>query len=92
MHSMDEKKSVEADQAEAERKRKHAVKLVPKKPMAAQELEIRQDRLGGIKVSKSLSSNEPRRQGSPQLRLDWDPFPKLVAGGAVAPAALQVLT
>ncbi len=46
----DEEKSVEADLAEAERKLKDAVKLVPKKMMAAQELDIRQDRVDGLKA------------------------------------------
>ncbi len=45
-----EEKSVEADLAEAERKLKDAVKLVPKKMMAAQKLDIRQDRVDGLKA------------------------------------------
>jgi multidrug resistance efflux pump len=45
-----ERKSVEADLAEAERKLDDAVKLVPKKLMAAQELDIRRDRVAGLEA------------------------------------------
>jgi len=46
----DEQRTVGASLAEAERKLKDAVKLVPKKMMAAQELDIRQDRVEGLKA------------------------------------------
>ncbi|MBK5970349.1 MULTISPECIES: HlyD family secretion protein [Thiorhodovibrio] len=45
-----EQKSVEAELAEAERKLEDAVKLVPQKMMAAQELPIRRDRVEGLKA------------------------------------------
>ncbi|MBK1650212.1 HlyD family secretion protein [Rhabdochromatium marinum] len=45
-----EQKSVEAELAEAERKLQDAVKLVPQKMMAAQELPIRRDRVEGLKA------------------------------------------
>jgi RND family efflux transporter MFP subunit len=45
-----EQKSVEAQLAEAERKLEDAVELVPKQMMAAQELDIRQDRVEGLKA------------------------------------------
>lgn len=48
-----EQKSVEAELAEAERKLEDAVRLVPKKMMAAQELDIRQDRVEGLKAQVS---------------------------------------
>jgi multidrug resistance efflux pump len=45
-----EQKAAEASLAEASRKLLDAVKLVPKKLMAAQELDIRQDRVDGLKA------------------------------------------
>lgn len=45
-----EQKSVQAELAEAERRLSDAVKLVPKKMMAAQQLDIRQDRVEGLKA------------------------------------------
>jgi RND family efflux transporter MFP subunit len=45
-----ERKSVEAELAEAERKLKDAVKLVPKQLMAAQQLDIRRDRVDGLRA------------------------------------------
>ncbi|MEA3278006.1 MAG: efflux RND transporter periplasmic adaptor subunit [Pseudomonadota bacterium] len=45
-----EQKSAQASLAEAERRLTDAVKLVPKQLMAAQELDIRQDRVEGIKA------------------------------------------
>lgn len=55
---LDEKKSVEADLAEAERKLEDAVKLVPKKLMAAQQLDIRQDRADGLKAEVAGIANK----------------------------------
>ena len=48
-----EQKSVEAELAEAERKLQDAVKLVPKELMAAQELDIRRDRVEGLQAQIS---------------------------------------
>jgi membrane fusion protein (multidrug efflux system) len=48
-----EQKSVEAELAEAERKLQDAEKLVPKQLMAAQELDIRRDRVEGLKAQVS---------------------------------------
>ena len=48
-----EQKSVEAELAEAKRKLLDAEKLVPKKMMAAQELDIRLDRVEGLKAQVS---------------------------------------
>jgi RND family efflux transporter MFP subunit len=45
-----EQESAHASLAEAERRLRDAVKLVPKKMMAAQELDIRQDRVEGVKA------------------------------------------
>jgi multidrug resistance efflux pump len=45
-----ERKSVEAELAEAERRLKDAVKLVPNQLMAAQELDIRRDRVDGLQA------------------------------------------
>ena len=46
----EERKAVAAELAEAERKLKDAVKLVPKQLMAAQELDIRRDRVDGLRA------------------------------------------
>jgi len=46
----DERKAVEAQLAEADRKLQDAIKLVPKGVMAAQQLDIRQDRADGLKA------------------------------------------
>jgi RND family efflux transporter MFP subunit len=58
-----EKKSVEAELAEANRLLRDAKKLVPKKLMAAQKLDIRQDRVDGLKaqIASSVSNTDGLR-------------------------------
>ena len=77
-HPGRQKRSVDADLAEAERKRKDAVKLAPKKLMVARELEIRQARVDGFKASAGTSSNGSRNSLLPGS----DPIGNLPQGNA----------
>ena len=69
-----ERKSVEAELAEAERKLEDAVKLVPQQLMAAQELDIRRDRVDGLraKVDGVAKTEESLRAEVAEARYNLD--------------------